>query len=325
MIELRHIALGLIAFATLWIAAGATQAQEALELRMSVTATQVDPLFAAAERAAERIAQRTEGRVKITPFAGTQLGGEREQLEAVKLGTTQIAAVGINGSNSFLAMFAPYLFRDMDHQGRVIDSAIAQPWKDEILKQQGLRFIGYAYQNPRHLTSNREVRVPADVDGLRIRVPQLPVLLETWKIMGANPVPMGVTEVFLALKQGVVDAQENPIEQIINNSFYEAQDYLVLLGYSRPVISVLMSDKVWQRISPADQKIIVDTFAEAREEHKREIQADEQKRIDFVQSKGVTVIEPDIAAFRAATASVAKSFGDKVWGPGVYEQIVNTK
>ena len=302
------------------------QGAQPLSLRMSVTATQADPLFAAAQKFAKLVDERTSGRVKIAPFPGTELGGERDQLEAVKLGTTQVAAVGLNGSNKFLAMFLPYVFRDMEHQGKVIDSPIAQPWKDEILKQQGLHFFGHAYQNPRHLTTaNRAVHVPADVKGLKIRVPELPALLETWKGLGANPTPIPVTEIFMALKQGTVEAQENPIEQIINNSFYEVQKYLILLGYSRPVISVMMNDRAWQQLTPAERQIAANAWAEVRDEHAAAIRADEQKRIAFVKSKGVIVIEPDVAAFREATRDVARRLAQATWGAGVYERVVELK
>jgi tripartite ATP-independent transporter DctP family solute receptor len=304
--------------------AGRTMAQAPLNLRMSITATEADPLFAAAQRFAQLVGQRTNGRIAIVPFPGTQIGGEQQQFEALKLGTTQIAAVGLNGSDAFLAMFLPYVFRDMEHQGRVIDGSIAQPWKDELLTKHRVHFFGHAYQNPRQLTANRPVRTPSDVAGLKIRVPQLPALLETWKALGAIPTPMGVTEVFMALQQRVVDAQENPIEQIINNSFYEVQKYLVLLNYSRPVISVMANDAAWQRISAPDRQIMTDTWREARESHKSELQASERDRIEFVRSKGVEVINPDVAAFKEATAKVAQTLGEKAWGSGTYDRIVGT-
>lgn len=303
---------------------GRVSAQAPLNLRMSITATEADPLFAAARRFAQKVAERTAGRIAITPFAGTQIGGEQQQFEALKLGVSQIAAVGLNGSDAFLSMFLPYVFRDMDHQGKVIDGPLGQPWKDDLLARQRVRFFGHAYQNPRQLTASRSVRVPADVVGLKIRVPQLPALVETWKALGAIPTPMGVNEIFMALQQRVVDAQENPIEQIINNSFYEVQKYLVLLDYSRPVISVMANDAAWRRIEPSDQEILADAWRTERESHKTELQASEKERVEFVRGKGLEIITPDVAAFREATKRVAQTLGEKSWGTGVYEKIVAT-
>ena len=271
--------------------------------------------------------ERTGGAVKIAVFAGGALGGEKDVMEGLRLGSVHVSLIGLTLMPFLDVTWGPYVFRDHEHARKVLDGEIGQSWKDRVLKESGgLRLIDYVYFGPRQLsTRNTPGRTPAELKGLKIRVMEAPIYIATWKALGANPVPMAWGEVFTGLQQGTIDAQENPLELIVSNSLYEVQKYVALTNHVRPHRFLLMNDAAFNKMSKDQQKIFVDTWKEISKEIEQEYMASDEKFLTFLKSKGVAIVQPDVAAYREATKNVWKEFMPKAWGPGVYEKVQAVK
>jgi tripartite ATP-independent transporter DctP family solute receptor len=276
---------------------------------------------------AKLVEERTGGAVKVAVFAGGSLGGEKDVMEGLRLGSVHIGLMGLTQMSFLDMIWGPYVFRDNDHARKVLNGEIGQSWKNRVLKESGgLRLIDYVYFGPRQLTTKNTVgKTPADLKGMKIRVMEAPIYIATWKALGTNPVPMAYTELFTGLQQGTIDAQENPLELIVSNSFYEVQKYVVLTNHVRGFRFLLMNDAAFNKMSKDQQKIFMDTWEEISKEIEQEYIANDQKFIDTLKSKGMTVVQPDANAYREATKNVWKSFMPKAWGEGVYEKVQAVK
>ena len=275
------------------------------------------------QKFAKLLAERTQGRVKVTVFAGGALGGEKDVLEGMRVGSVHISLIGLTLIPFLDAIWGPYVFRDNDHAKKVLHGEIGQMWKDRVLKESGgLRLIDYVYFGPRQLTTKSiAAKEPAQLKGLKIRVMEAPIYLATWKALGASPVPMAWPEVFTGLQQGTIDAQENPYELIVSNSLYEVQKYVISTEHVRPFRFLLMNNAAYNLMTKDEQKIFNDTWTQIGQEIENEYISKDAEYIATLKSKGMIVVKPDLAAYRAATKDVWKDFMPKAWGPGVWEKV----
>jgi tripartite ATP-independent transporter DctP family solute receptor len=279
------------------------------------------------QKFAKQVEERTKGTVKVAVFAGGALGGEKDVLEGMRVGSVHLSLIGLTLMPFLDVIWGPYVFRDNDHAKKVLQGEIGQSWKDRVLKESGgLRLLDFVYFGPRQLTTkNTPARTPAQLKGLKIRVMEAPIYLATWKSLGASPVPMAWPEVFTGLQQGTIDAQENPYELIVSNSLFEVQKYVVATEHVRPFRFLLMNDAAFNKMSKEQQKIFTDTWQEISKEIEQEYSSKEQEYIGILKSKGMTLLQPDLDAYRAATKDVWKEFMPKAWGPGVYEKVQAVK
>ena len=273
------------------------------------------------------MAERTGGAVKIAHFGGGSLGGEKDVMEGLRLGSVHISLIGLTLMPYLDVIWGPYVFRDNDHGRKVLDGPIGESWKERVRKEGGgLRLIDYVYFGPRQLTTkNTPGRTPKELKGLKIRVMEAPIYIATWRALGASPTPMAFPEVFTGLQQGTIDAQENPLELIVANSFFEVQKYVTLTYHVRPYRFLLMNDAAFNKMSKAHQKVFLDTWKEIAKEIEQEYISSDQKYLDLLKSKGMTVVQPDVNAYREATKDVWKQFMPKAWGEGVYEKVQAVK
>lgn len=298
------------------------EGQKPLMLKLGSENFDDEPIGRAGVRFAERIKQRTNGKIQITVYNAGQLGSARQMIESVKTGALTILIAGVGGWNPILdTVNLPYLFRDAEHADKVWNGPIGEEWNRRLVRT-GVRVNGYVFRGYRNCTFTKlPVRTPADMKGVKLRVSESAVNLETWQAVGAKPTPMAWSEVYLALQQGGIDGQENPTDTNIKNSMFEVQKYLVLTGHVMGQGWFQMNDKVWQDVTPETQKVWKDTWNEVTLEIRKEVLADELKNQEFWRTKGGEVITPDVAAFRAAMKDVWKKFAPKAWGEGVYERI----
>ena len=183
----------------------------------------------------------------------------------------------------------PYVYQDKAHELRVFDSEIGRE-VDKKLQAQGLRVICYFDAGIRHITNNRQpIRTPADLQGLRIRVPQTEASIEGFKALGALPTPLAFGEVYLALKQNVVEGQENPLSLVLHNRFYEVQKYLSLTGHQAFIQVLTISEKRWQQLTPQHQLILLESAREA-EKYQRQLEAAAENAVlQDLKARGVLV------------------------------------
>ena len=281
-----------------------------------------------AKRMAEVVAAKTGGKIKIDLYPGGQLGTDKDNIEGTIMGTQDMLLIGSGGISQFSPRLGigecPYIWRDIDHMNKVMDGPVGDEMREDLLKGRGLRILAVFYYGRRQLTANKPITRPEEMKGFKLRTPQVPVIMEMAKAWGATPTPLNIGELYLALKTGVVDGQENPTPTINGFKFYEAQKYLMLTEHIITPLPMIINERVWRSLSPDNQKIMLAAAQEARELNNKLMLEQEDAFLDSFKKAGMTIVKPDIEAFRKASASVAGNF-EGIWGKGLYEKIVNIK
>ena len=263
-----------------------------------------EPFHTASVWAAQEINKRTNGRYQIDVYPASQLGKEADINQGLSLGSVDII---ISGS-SFAAKsyppigvtYYPYTFRDADHllayTKRDVFKELAKGYEDKT----GHHIVAVTYYGVRHTSSNRPIKTCADMKGLKMRVPDVPAYLAMPRACGANTAPIAFAEVYLALQNGTVEAQENPLTTIEAKKFYEVQKYIVLTGHIVDHLNTIISANLWKKLSEEDRKIFTDVAQEAAAKASAEIKVNEAKLVDFFKQKGLTVTEVNKDEFRDA-------------------------
>jgi tripartite ATP-independent transporter DctP family solute receptor len=278
------------------------------------------------DRIAADVKAKTNGRVEIQSFPGGQLGGSRDMIEAVANGAQQVVTEGAANFGAWLPSIsvveAPYIWRDAAHMMKAMNGPIGEEYSQQLIKARGMRILGTTYYGTRHLTTtSKEVKSVADMKGFKIRVPENDVFKAMAEAWGAVPTPMNFNELYLALKQNVVDGQENPLPTIKAGKFQEVQKYVVLTGHILTPRIVVVNEAFWQKMSEGDRKIVSDAIAAGIEWQNAELIKQETSLLDEFKAAGVTIITPDAESFRKPVlASVPAKFEAK-WGKGTFEKI----
>lgn len=268
------------------------------------------------------VEERTSGRVKVQVLTGTQLGNELDMVKQVRQGTLDMCQVGVSGYDKFQMLYVPYLFG----AGKMMDflkSDIAKSWADSLLKDWSVHLLSYVYFGPRHITAKKPIRTPDDLKGVKIRVPQLPLLVDAFKAWNANVLAMAVGEIYIGLKTGTLDAQENPLNFIVSSSLFEVQTDLSLSAHAQAPRFFMIGDRALKRLTPEDQRIVQATANDMAAEVERNLKTEDAGYLETLKSKGMKVHEIDVKPFVAAVKDVGRAEATKVWGAGVLDRIRN--
>ncbi|HSB78162.1 MAG TPA: TRAP transporter substrate-binding protein [Candidatus Methylomirabilis sp.] len=264
----------------------------------------------ASEKFKEMLEKRSNGRIKVEIFHSSQLGGEREMQEMVALGTLEMSVSGIVVVYEplFALLEAPFLYRDREHIRKMQESAVVADLGQALLNK-GIRLVGFYENGFRNITnSKRPINSPADVKGLKIRTPENLAQLETFKALGAVATPMAYSELYNALSQGVVDGQENPLQNIWTGKMYEVQKHLAMTGHIYNSAYILANNKFWTGL-PADLRKIAEESIREASHYQMDLVANLDKQlIQDLKAKGMQVTYPDQEAFRKATAPAYDAF-----------------
>ena len=283
------------------------RAQEVL--RFSHIANEDNTWHLGALEFARLVEERTGGEVIVEVFPNSSLGTERETLEGIPLGLADLTITSDSMAQwapSILAMSHAFLFRDADHVLRFMDSDIARQIEQDVISQARLRPIAHFLRGPRYLTSSRPIRTIDDVQGFRLRVPNVPMFVADWSAIGANPTPMAFAEVFGAMQQGVIDGQENPFALIQSARFYEVQDYLNLTAHVRQAIYVVIGDDRLQSMSPEHQEAILSSAADMQS-YERQLFLEGEERLETeLQEQGMEFVPTEIGPFQEAVQGVVE-------------------
>jgi tripartite ATP-independent transporter DctP family solute receptor len=263
-----------------------------------------EPFHTASVWAAQEINKRTNGRYQIDVYPASQLGKEADINQGLSLGSVDII---ISGS-SFAAKsyppigvtYYPYTFRDADHLLAYTKSDVFKELAKGYEDKTGHHIVAVTYYGVRHTSSNRPIKTCADMKGLKMRVPDVPAYLAMPRACGANTAPIAFAEVYLALQNGTVEAQENTLTTIEAKKFYEVQKHIVLTGHIVDHLNTIISASLWKKLSEEDRKIFTDVAQEAAAKATAEIRVNEAKLIDFFKQKGLTVTEINKDEFRDA-------------------------
>jgi tripartite ATP-independent transporter DctP family solute receptor len=293
-------------------------------MKVSISIAQNSHQGIAIDTMAKEVEKRTSGRIKIQPFYSGSLGGERESIEAVQLGTQELTFTSTGPVPNFVPeariLDIPFLFRDKAHARAVLDGPIGQELLAKF-ESKGFKALAWGENGVRHMTNNkRAVNAPEDLKGLKMRTMENPVHIAAYKGFGIVTTPMAFPEVFTALQQGTVDGQENPLSVIMAAKFEQVQKHLSLTGHVYSPGIFLMNKAAFDKLSVADKQIFIDAAKEGVKANRARVDEDDAKGVAELRSKGMQVIDVDKAKFVAALGPVNAEF-EKQFGKANIERI----
>ena len=277
----------------------------------------------------ELVAEKTNGAVTLDVFGNSQLGNERDLLEGLQLGSLQITCVSTaplaGFTDSFLVFDLPFIFETTEQARAVMDSEVGTEILNSV-EDQGMKGLAWFENGFRNVTNSKlPITVPDDLKGIKIRTMENPMHMEAFRVMGADPTPMAMGDVFTALQQGTIDAQENPIPIIETNKFGEVQHYLSMTGHLFSPAPVFISTDYFNSL-PAEYQTAVQEAATEAVPYQRE-QIDEQNvtGLESLQAAGMEVNEPEKEPFKDATKVIYDEYvkdGAGCVSPDIYSRVM---
>jgi tripartite ATP-independent transporter DctP family solute receptor len=314
--------LALIVLSTV-ICPGAAFAQQ--KLKFGHVYETSEPYHKWAVWAAGELPKRTANRYTMDVFPASTLGNETQLNQSLSLGTVDVIYTG----QAFAARTypplaiggAPYMFRDFDHWKKYSQSAVLGELADAYFAKGGNRPIAFTYYGVRHTTANKPIVKPEDMKGLKLRVPDAPLYVMYPKVVGAQATPIAFAEVYLALQNKTVDAQENPLPTIEAKKFYEVQSHINLTGHITEMLLTIVGGQLWNKLSDGDKKVFQDLFREAAVKATDEIAVSEQKLVgDFDTKYKKTVVKSDREAFKKVFTPFHLG-PDATWDKALYDKV----
>jgi TRAP-type transport system periplasmic protein len=277
-------------------------------------------------RIAREVAEKTSGRIEIRAFPDGKLGSGAEMIKAVYTGALQITTDGPGAIAIFLPelsiMDAPYIWRDHAHLAKLPTTPLFFRISEAMIAVRSLHLLGLAYYGKRHLTtSNKAVNGPADLAGLKVRVPPVDsfrAMIEAW---GAEPTSMAFPALYRALGDGEVDGQENPLPTIHDAKFYEVQKFLILTEHVIAPRIVLVNEVFWQSLAKPDRSLIRAAIDSAIAWQDKTLLDQEAGLADKLTKAGMTIIAPDVEAFRRPVLDIVPKKFEEKWGEGMWDMI----
>jgi tripartite ATP-independent transporter DctP family solute receptor len=251
--------------------------------------------------AADQIKQRTNGKFDIQVFPASSLGKETDINQGLQLGTVDMIISGPSfAARSFPRIgiaYYPFIFRDAAHQAAYAKSDVFKELAEGYRQKTGIVMTAYTYYGARHTTSNRAFTDCAGMKNLKIRVPDVPAYMATPRSCGANPTPIAFAEVYLALQNGTVEAQENPLTTIEAKKFYEVQKHIMLTGHIVDGLVTQIGPHVWNKLSDAEKKIFTEVTQEAAARATAQIVKREAELVDEFKKKGINIVQVNRQSF----------------------------
>jgi tripartite ATP-independent transporter DctP family solute receptor len=319
----KSIAICAFVFAIVIAFPGPGAAEKPIVLKFGHIFTPTSAVNKTVALAGELIEHRSKGKLKLDIYPGAQLGKMLDEIEGVKMGTQDLTPVwGIDRFCPEFSLFNyPFIFRDENHLHEVVNGPLGEKYiKEKMLQRHGIRIIGMIYHGVRMLTTNEKnpVRAPEDVKDLRLRTPDITAWIKSWQSVGANVTAFAWGELYMALKQGIVDAQENPLASIRSMKFYEVQKNIILTGHIIDYPFVMINDKKFQKLSKELQNIMIQAFEDARLYSIGLTKKEEHENIKLFKERGLNIVQINKEEWRKAFSKAPDLFKD---GREVYDQI----
>lgn len=304
----------------------AGRARAATILRWANVLPLSHPTVLMMNKVAAEIADKSGGAMEIQTFPGGQLGSSRDVIEATSSGAIQMVDEGAAQFGQFVTPFsileAPYLWRDPDHMRRALAAPLMNDMIGQLIGKRDMRVVGSIYYGTRHVTSgSREVHTVADMKGFKLRVPEVDTYRAMAEAWGARPSPLNIGELYLALSQGAVDGQENPLPTIQASKFNEVQKYLILTAHIMTPRLIVVNEAAWKALEPKYQDMLKESLARNAKIQDDEIVRQEKELADTFAKGGMTVITPDIESFRKPVLAAVPAQFEARWGKGLWDKI----
>lgn len=300
----------------------------ALDIKLAHVVNEQDSFHLAATKFKELTEKYTNGEVKVTIYPNAVLGDERTLLERMKMGIVDAGIITsgpfVNFVPQFGAIDLPFLFRSPEHAYKVLDGPIGDKLFAD-LEAQGWKGLAWAERGFRNLTNSKKpVNTPDDIKGLKIRLMQNPIYVDSFKALGANAVPMAWTEALTALQQHTIDGQENPLNVIVSFKLYESQKYMTISRHAYAPAPIIMSMMTWKKLSASQQAAVLKAAKEAAQFERDFNNKNEAGWMKELADKGMVISQPDLAPFLAAVKPVYDAYVPK-YGKDFIDAILNTK
>jgi len=317
-----------VAAVVLFLFTAVGSAGAAIDLKLGHAINEEDVFHKAAVRFKELVEDRTKGEVTVTIYSNAKLGDERNLLESLRMGTVDMGVITggpvVNFLPSFGVLDLPFLFSTPEHAYKVLDGPIGAGFFKEMEKI-GWKGLAYGERGFRNLTNSKHpVEKPEDIKGLKIRVMQNQIYIDSFMALGANAVPMAWTEALTALQQGTIDGQENPLNVIAAYNINESNKYLSITRHAYAPNVMLMSMRTWNKLTPEQQQIALESALEAAKYNRKLDNDSEAEWLQSLKEKGMQVSEPDLSLFRDAVKSVYEKY-EQQYGKELIQSILDAK
>jgi tripartite ATP-independent transporter DctP family solute receptor len=260
------------------------------------------------------VEKNTKGQILVDFFPAGQLGSTSEMFQATVSGAQQMVLVSPGQCAAILpkmsSLVLPYLYRDDNHQLKVMKRLSSLLGEEEFAAKTGLRILNVRRRTPRHLNTKFPVNKIEDIKGLKIRVPQNPLSLAIWKALGAVPTVIPATETYTALATGTVDAQENPFDSIWQWKYYELAKYCALTAHTRDITLMVINNKCWNSLTKKQQKIIQDAADKNAKMGIKDALETEKEYYNCLVKAGMKFTKPNLAPFKEKCKTVWSQYGD---------------
>ena len=327
---MKHVLLKtLFTVATVVAFAGFTSvAQAQTKLKWAHVYETSEPYHTQSVWAAEEIKKRSNGKFDIQVFPASSLGKETDINQGMQLGTVDMIISGPSfAARSYPRLgiaYYPFIFRDGDHLLAYSKSDVFKEMVEGFRAKTGIQITAYTYYGARHTTSQKAFTDCAGMKGLKIRVPDVPAYRATPEACGANPTPIAFAEVYLALQNGTVDAQENPLTTIEAKKFYEVQKHIMLTGHIVDGLTTQVAPHVWSKLSDAEKAMFTTVTLEAAARATDQIKKREAELVGEFKAKGITIHNVNRQSFVDAVLK-AKSVESMGFDKKDYDRIVGLK
>jgi len=318
-------------FMSLLLGCAGDQEEQAVKIvRVGYVSGPTELVHRGAEVFAQKVAEKSEGRIRVKLYPSGQLGDDRVLAEGLQLRSVDFILTGcaIIGwyTPEYTVAEAPFVWRDYEHIEKAWNGAIGEEIREAMRKKNGIEIMYLWMRGPRYLTSTSEpIRNPDDLDGFKLRVPELEIYMKSWQAFGANTTPIPFTDMFMALRLGVVEGQENPLGTIYGNHLHEVQRYIMETKHLISFYLFCAGPHFLTHFTPEEQKILLEAAREATEWHNAEVESAETDYRKKLEESGVEFIDVDRDAFRKrALERIPPVFKD-VWKQGIYERILEVE
>lgn len=308
-------------------ASEASGAKKTIQFKLGTIWSDADPSTAAVNKFAELVEEKSNGEMKVSCFNNSQLGGVTDMLTGMPAGTiemvhTRISTYGfLSGASMFNICAAPFIWDDNAELEAFLKTDVAQEWFDAAAKATGVRvFLAKGETEARQLSSNKAVRNADDFKGLKIRTADSVVVQSTMKALGAIPTVVQFSDLYMALRQGTVDAQENGFITDKNNSLYEVQKYLMRTDYIRDISIFCIAENVWQTLTDEQKQILIACAEEAADVGTELTNAEIESAFEFLKTK-MEYVEIDIKSIQDKLGNVYEDLDGVCWDKGAWAAV----
>ncbi|WDR02049.1 sialic acid TRAP transporter substrate-binding protein SiaP [Devosia algicola] len=297
------VALSAVSFAAMAI--GAAQAQDPIELKFTTVSVPTDLHTQAMKVFADKLNELEPNLFDIQLYDSGSLFSQNGDLDALQRGNAEMAYVSFQLIADAIPKFglftAGYLFQNADHYRKVMDSDLGAEFKQTVSDEMGIQLLDVCYLGTRELNLRRErdVQTPADLDGIKLRMPGSDAWLFLGEALGANPTPLPFSEVYLGLQTGTIDAQDNPLPTVDAAKFYEVTQQIVLTDHLVDGLPMAVNNQTWDQLDETQQAHMVEAAHVACDFNNEKRYAEEARLVKFFEEKGLKVTTPDVAAFRS--------------------------